>query len=190
MDILTPTNPVFDDTHKGKDLFTPSAAKQMFYSENSLKDVLSKRSLMHAESSKKKSNTFDDTTGWKGEVDIDSMLGSATTSHFERLIDEYYNVQDSGLKFSATDSRMSYDSNHRRLKFRSLKAKPSAKWAKDEYIKAVCRLQRHYVKNGCYGDEDVILNKQSHPVHPQQIELLMKDLGKSRRPSTRRLETI
>ena len=95
---------------------------------------------------------------------------------------------DSGIKFTPTSSSKTFDSAKRWLKFNDLWNKSPVKWAKDEYIKAVCNLQNSYLKNNCFGDKDVIFKKAKEDC-PQQIELLMKDLKKSKIPSTRRLET-
>ena len=45
----------------------------------------------------KKSLTVEEKNGWKGEVDINSILGSASTEKFDRLINEYHNIHDSGI---------------------------------------------------------------------------------------------
>ena len=113
---------------------------------------------MNSSQKKKKSKTFDDSNQWKKEVEIDSLLGSETSSRFEKLINDYSNIEDSGLKISSTDSQVSYDSEKRKGKFKRMMKKDNARWAHKIYLKAISRLQNNYVKNNYYGDKDTILN--------------------------------
>lgn len=126
---------------------SPYSGPNIPSNDKSLKSVYSKRQQLEAEYNKKKSQTFDESAGWKQEVHIDSILGSANTSKFQQLVEEYHGIKDSGLKFPPTDSCLSDDSERRRLQFKKLKEKPAARWADNRYIKAISRLQKSYVEN-------------------------------------------
>lgn len=129
--------------------------------------------------------------GWKGEVDIDSMLGSNTPSEFERNLNEYYFIEDSGIKISESKSSQSYDSTRRKMRFEKAKTKEHAKWVKDDYIKAISKLQKAYIKNNCFGESDPLFKQ---PYSHQQVDLLMRDLSRFEKSKKKgrcdRLETV
>lgn len=146
-DFLSPNNEIFNETPYSSNQVLTSKSKKILNSEPGIASVYSRSSKRKEETNKKKSLTVEEANGWKCEVDIDSILGSETTSKFDKLIDEYHNIQDSGIKFTPTVSSRTFDSAKRRLKFNEIENKSPAKWAKDKYIKAVCRLQNSYLKN-------------------------------------------
>lgn len=143
---FTPSHPIFDATSVARRKFPSSKSRNVEMSEHNLLSVF-ERSSKKKRSSENKSVIYEDTSGWKEEIDIDSILGSANTTKFERLVDEYHNIEDSGLKISNSGSSKTFDSARRKQKFFEMNQKPIAGWAQDKYIRPVCRLQKCYIKN-------------------------------------------
>lgn len=141
--------------------------------QKSVSDIASKiRS-----SSKKKSQTFDSNNQWKKEVEIDSLLhsGSSMNSAFGRLIDEYSAINDSGLKISASDSNLSYDSERRKKRYQEAQLQKQPSWTDPKYVEAICRLQKAYSKRNYFGDKNCLLNPDRSE-NQERIDYIMKDL--------------
>ncbi|CAI2376669.1 unnamed protein product [Moneuplotes crassus] len=131
-------------------------------------------------SKKQKSKTFDNSGQWKKEVEIGSLLSSSSSydTAFGRLIDEYSNINDSGIKISCTSSNLSYDSERRKQKFLREQKKGPALWAKPEYIQAICRLQKAYSRHNFFGEKDNLLNPDMSK-SKEHLDHIMKDLAET-----------
>jgi len=124
--------------------FDPSTHRQLVMTKSSVRN---QEPLLRRQTQGVQSKTFDETNGWKEEVDIDSILGSKRVSEFEKIIEDYHNIQDSGMKFPVTNSSMSFNSERRKHQFKMHQDQHPAEWAQDKYIKAVYRLQKAYLRN-------------------------------------------
>jgi hypothetical protein len=145
-EIISPSNSIFKNSKRSSVVFDSSRVKTLLTFD---RESSSDNSRYFKESHKSKKNqTFDETSGWKGEVSIDSILDSNNQHSFQNIIHEYHNIDDHGLIFEGTDSSgASYNSEKRRLEFLRMKLKPTPRWADDRFIKSVSRLQNTYIKN-------------------------------------------